>query len=117
MQNRKSEKENVLPALQQTTNAWTKPFVTSMKDCPVATSANRTKRSLSANQCQSISKPQTQHQQTEEDHMDDVLETIHIALTGATSLYRKISTGNTHLVPAPRKIMEAAMVAVNTFTL
>ena len=49
MQNRKSEPAKVVPASQQTTNAWTNPFVPSMK-FPVATSANRTKRSLSANQ-------------------------------------------------------------------
>ena len=45
--------------------------------------------------------------------MDDVLETIQIALSGATSLLRKISTGNTRLVPALKKIMEAAMDAIN----
>ena len=44
--------------------------------------------------------------------MDDVLKTIQIALTGATSLLRKISTGNTRLVPALKKIMEAAMESV-----
>ena len=48
--------------------------------------------------------------------MDDVLETIHIALTGATSLLRRISTGNIRLVPAPKIIMEAAMDAINTLT-
>ena len=102
------------PPPQQTTNAWTKPFVPSMRDVPVATSANRTKRSRSANQCQPISKPQTQHQQTEEEQLDDVLETMHIALTAATSLLRRISTGNTRLEPALKKIMEAAMDAINT---
>ena len=48
--------------------------------------------------------------------MDDVLETIHIALSGATSLFRKISTGNTRLVHALKKIMEAALDAINTLT-
>ena len=48
--------------------------------------------------------------------MDDVLETIQIALSGATSLLRKIYTGNTRLVPALKKIMEAAMDAINTLT-
>ena len=50
--------------------------------------------------------------------MDDVLETINIALTGVTSLLRKISTGNTRLVglPALKKIMEAAMDATNALT-
>ena len=60
--------------------------------------------------------PTTQHQQTEEEHMDDVLETIHIALSGGTSLLRKISTGNTRLVHAFKKIMEATMDAINTLT-
>ena len=36
--------------------------------------------------------------------MDDVLETMHIALSGTTSLLRKIYTGNTHLVHARKKI-------------
>ena len=48
--------------------------------------------------------------------MDDVLETMHIALSGARSLLRKISTGNTRLVHALKKIMEAAMDAINTLT-
>ena len=75
MQNRKSEPEKVGPALQQTTNAWTEP---SMKEFPVATSANRTERFLSENHCQPISKPHKQNQQTEE-QMDEVLEkyTLH----------------------------------------
>ena len=46
----KSEPAKVVPAPQQTTNAWTKPFVPSMKEFPVATSANRTRRSFSSNQ-------------------------------------------------------------------
>ena len=73
---------------QQRTNAWTKPFVPSMQEFLVATSANRTKRSFSGpsgNQFQPVSKLRTQHQQNEEEQMDDVLETIHIAPTGATS--------------------------------
>ena len=49
--------------------------------------------------------------------MDDVLETKQITFSGATSLLRKISTGNTRLVPALKKIMEAAMDAINTLTL
>ena len=53
-----------------------------------------------------------QSQQTEEEQMDDILETIHIALSGATSLRMNISTGNTRLVHALKKIMEAA----NTLT-
>ena len=50
------------------------------------------------------------------EQMDDVLETIHIALSGTTSLPRKISTGNTRLVHALNKIMEVAMDAINTHT-
>ena len=46
--------------------------------------------------------------------MDDVLEKIHIALTGATSLLRRIYTGNIRLVPALKKKIEAAMDAINT---
>ena len=61
---KQSEPAKVVADTQQTTNAWTKPFVPSMKKYHVALSANRTKRSLSVNQCQPISKPQTQHQQT-----------------------------------------------------
>ena len=49
MQNSMSAPAKVVHAPQQTINAWTKPFVPSMKEFPVATSANRTKRSLSSN--------------------------------------------------------------------
>ena len=45
--------------------------------------------------------------------MDNVLEAINIALTGATSLLRKISTGNTRLVPALNKIMQTLIVYDN----
>ena len=48
--------------------------------------------------------------------MDDAVETINIAFTGATSLLRNISTGNTRLVPVPKKIIEAAMDDINTLT-
>ena len=58
----------------------------------------------------------TPTKQTEEEQMDNVLETIHIALSGATSLLKKISTGNIRLVHALKKIMEAAMDAINTLT-
>ena len=51
-----------------------------------------------------------------EEQMDDVRETIQMTLTGAASLLKKISTGNTRLVPALKKIMEAAMDAINTLT-
>ena len=74
---------------------------------PGATSANRRKRSLSgqsSNQYQPVSKLQTKHQQNDEEKMDDVLETIYIALTGAKSLLSKFSTRNTRLVPALNKI-------------
>ena len=50
------------------------------------------------------------------EQMDDVLETIHIALSGTTSLPRKISTGNTCLVHVLNKIIEVAMDAINTHT-
>ena len=46
--------------------------------------------------------------------MDSVQETINIAFTGATCILRNISTGNTRLAPALKKIMEAAMDAINT---
>ena len=75
-------------------------------------SANRTKGSRSgpsANQSAS-------HKQSEEEQMDDVLETIDIAVTGATSIPRNISNGNTRQIPALKKIMEAAMDAINTLT-
>ena len=119
MQNKKSEPGKVVSAPQQTTNVWTKPFVPSIMEFSVAMSANRTKRSLSepsANQYQPVSKLQTKHQQNVEEHMDDVLEIIQISLTGATSLLWKISTGKTRLVPALKKIMEAAMDDINTLT-
>ena len=48
--------------------------------------------------------------------MVDVLETINIALTGETSLLRKISTGNTRVAPALKKIMEADMDDISTLT-
>ena len=82
---------------QPTTNAWSKLFVPSMKEFPAATSANWTKRSLSmpTNQQATNTTPTN-----EEEHMDDVLETIHIALAGERSLLRRISTENTRLVHA-----------------
>ena len=46
--------------------------------------------------------------------MDDVLETIHITLACERSILRKNSTGNTRLVPALKKIMEADLDAINT---
>ena len=52
----------------------------------------------------------------EEEQMDNVLETIYIVLISATSLLRRISTGNTRLVPAPNEIMEVTMDVINTFT-
>ena len=117
-QNRKPEPVKVVSAPQQIPNAWTKPFVPSIMEFPLATAANRTKRSFSGpqdKQPRPVSRIQTKQQQNEE-QMDDVLETIQIALSGATSLLRKISTGNTRLVPALKKIMEAAMDAINTLT-
>ena len=54
--------------------------------------------------------------QTKQEQMDDVLETINIALTGAASLLRKISTENTRLLPELPKIMKAAMDSTNTLT-
>ena len=86
-----------------------------MKEFPVATSANRTNGPFQDHR-QINSAIQAQTQQTEEEQMDDVLETIHIALTGATSLLMRISTGDTRLVPALKKIMEAAMDDINTLT-
>ena len=65
MQNRKPETVKVVSAPQQTTNAWTKPFVSSIMEFLVATSANRTKLSLSgpsAKQYQPVNKLQTKHQ-------------------------------------------------------
>ena len=88
-----------------------------MKECSVAMAATGSKRFFSgqlANQCRSIRKPRTQHQQNKEEQMDDVLETINIAIPEEISLIRNITTGNTHLVPAFNKIMEAAMDFINT---
>ena len=82
---------------------------------PVATSANRSLSGPLARKDPQVGKLQAIFHQNEEE-MDDVLETIQIALTGATSLLRKISTGNTRLVLALKKIMEAAMDAINTLT-
>ena len=104
-----------MSAPQQATNASTRPFVPSIIEFPVATSANRSLSGPLAKQDPPVGKLQAKLQQNGE-QMDDVLETIQIALTGATSLLRKISTGNTHLVPALKKIMEAAMDAINTLT-
>ena len=117
-QNRKPDPVKVVSDPQQIPNAWTKPFVPSIMEFPLATSASRTKRSFSGpqdKQSRPVSRIQTKQQQNEE-QMDDVLETIQIALSGATSLLRKISTGNTRLVPALKKIMEAVMDAINTLT-
>ena len=113
-QNRKPELVKVVSAPQQTTNAWTKPFVPSIMEFPLAESAKRAKRSLSGQLAKQHQPIQTKHQQNEEEQMNDVLETIQIALSGATSLLKKISTGNTRLVLALKKIMEAAMDAINT---
>ena len=112
-QNRKPEPVKVVSAPQQIPNAWTKPFVPSI--ISTSYSSQPDKRSFSGpqdKQPRPVSRIQTKQQQNEE-QMDDVLETIQI---GATSLLRKISTGNTRLVPALKKIMEAAMDAINTLT-
>ena len=104
-QNRKPEPVKVVAAPQQATNAWTIPLVPSMMEFPVAMSANRSISRPLAKQDPPVGKLQAIRQGNEE-QMDDVLETIQIALTGATSLLRKISSGNTRLVPALKKIME-----------
>ena len=114
-QNKKPEPVKIVSATQQATNAWTRPFVPSMMEFPVAMSANRSLSGPLAKQDPPVGKLQAIRQQNEE-QMDDVLQTIQIALTDATSLLRKISTGNTRLVPALKKIMEAAMDAINTLT-
>ena len=114
-QNRKPEPVKVVSAPQQAINAWTRPFVPSIMEFPVAMSENRSLSGPLTKQDPPVGKLQAIRQQNEE-QMDDVLETIQIALTGATSLLRKISTGNTRLVPALKKIMEAAMYAINTLT-
>ena len=116
LQTRKPEPVKVVSAPQPANNAWTRPLVPSMMEFPVAMSANRSLPGPLAKQDQPAGKPQAMRQEYEE-QIDDVLETIQIALTGATSLLRKISAGNTRLVQALKKIMEAAMDAINTLTL
>ena len=76
--------------------------------------ANRPKRSFSGpsvNQNQPTKQQATNITPTEQGRANGL-----IALTGATSILRKISTGNTRLVPALKKIMEAAMDAIITLT-
>ena len=114
-QNRKPEPVKVVAAPQPATNAWTRPLVPSMMEFPVAMSANRSLPGALAKQDPPAGKLQAIRQENEE-QMDDVLETIQIGLTGASSLLRKISAGNTRLVSALKKIMEAAMDAINTLT-
>ena len=119
-QNVKPERVKKVSAPRQTTNAWTEPFVPSIVEFPLAMSANRRKRPISGpstnQEHQPVSKIQAKPQQNGEEQMDDVLETIQMTLTGAASLIKKISTGNTRLVSALNKIMEAAMDAINTLT-
>ena len=115
-QTRKPEPVKVVAAPQPASNAWTRPLVPSMMEFPVAMSANRSLPGPLAKQDPPAGKPQAMRQENEE-QIEELLETIQIALTGATSLLRKISAVNTRLVPALKKIMEAAMDAINTLTL
>ena len=43
---------------------------------------------------------------------EEELESITIALDGATALLRRVSTGKGHLIPALRKMIEAALEAI-----
>ena len=92
IQNRKPEPVKVVSAPRQATNAWTRPFVPSIMVFPVATSANRSLSGPWAKQDPPVGKLQAKRKQNEE-QMDDVLETIQIALTGATSLLRRFLPG------------------------
>ena len=47
---------------------------------------------------------------------EEELEAITIALDGATALLRKVSTGKRHLIPALRKMIEAALDAIKTLS-
>ena len=44
------------------------------------------------------------------------MEVCYIALNGATTLLNKILTGNNYLIPALRKMTEAALDAINNLT-
>ena len=47
---------------------------------------------------------------------EEELEAITIALDGATALLRRVSTGKRHLIPALRKMIEAALDALKTLS-
>ena len=47
---------------------------------------------------------------------EEEIEAITIALDGATALLRRVSTGKNPLIPALRKMIEAALDAINTLT-
>ena len=61
-------------------------------------------------QCGVALKSQQSNPQEEE------IEVITIALDGATALLRRVSTGKRHLIPALRKMIEAALDAINTLS-
>ena len=47
---------------------------------------------------------------------EEELEAITMALDGATALLRRVSTGKRHLIPALRKMIEAALDALKTLS-
>ena len=47
---------------------------------------------------------------------EEELEAITIALDGETALLRRVSTGKRHLIPALRKMIEAALDAIKTLS-
>ena len=47
---------------------------------------------------------------------EDEIEAITIALDGATAVLKRVSTGKKHLIPALRKMIEAALDAIDTLT-
>ena len=47
---------------------------------------------------------------------EEEIEAITIALDGATALLRRVSTGKKHLIPALRKMIEAALDAIKTLS-
>ena len=65
-------------------------------------------------------RPQIQHRdisaQKRTTYQQVELETINIALLGASSILKNISEGNRRLIPALKKMMEAALDAIQTLT-
>ena len=110
-QNRKPEP--VVSTPQQATSAWTRPFVPSIMEFPVAVSKSVPFRTIG--QARPTSRQATSNTPTKRG--TNVRCTgNHTNCTHRCNISIKEDFWNTRLLPALKKIMEAAMDAINTLT-